>query len=94
MNDDGTGSFNVMISVGEDSVGEADAMPPQIQVKYLLAPFVTGSEKDRITITWANQATHTYSTTAVIKPVATEMVHPTMLAYSNGLTFTDTNKGY
>ncbi|TBU36584.1 hypothetical protein BD309DRAFT_1069863 [Dichomitus squalens] len=44
---DGTSSLNVTISVGEDSVGEANAMPPQVQVKYLLAPSV--SEKDQIT---------------------------------------------
>ncbi|TBU60016.1 hypothetical protein BD310DRAFT_976178 [Dichomitus squalens] len=132
---DGAGSYNVMIAVGGDTVGEADATPPQVQVKYLLAPSV--SEKDQIT--WANQtfggrfaadgrlsgteviqtitcdqaanscvvnvpapgaalvflssgaqasetskATHTYSTTAVTNPVATETVDPTALAHSNG----------
>ncbi|EJF60214.1 hypothetical protein DICSQDRAFT_155951 [Dichomitus squalens LYAD-421 SS1] len=48
---DGAGSYNVTISVGGDTVAEADATPPQVQVKFLLAPTV--SEKDQIT--WANQ---------------------------------------
>ncbi|PIL25780.1 hypothetical protein GSI_11530 [Ganoderma sinense ZZ0214-1] len=47
----GVGSYNVTISVGGGTTGEATATPAQVKVKYLLAPSV--SEKDQVT--WANQ---------------------------------------
>ncbi|KAH9850236.1 hypothetical protein C2E23DRAFT_896579 [Lenzites betulinus] len=47
----GANDYTATISVGGQQFGEANAMPTQVTVKYLLAPSV--SEKDNIT--WAGQ---------------------------------------
>ncbi|KAI0643303.1 hypothetical protein C8Q79DRAFT_915544 [Trametes meyenii] len=47
----GSHDYTTTITVGGAQFGEANAVPPQIKVKYLLAPSV--SEKDNIT--WAGQ---------------------------------------
>ncbi|KAI0668268.1 hypothetical protein C8Q78DRAFT_1099695 [Trametes maxima] len=47
----GAHDYTATITVGGAQFGEANAIPPQIKVKYLLAPSV--SEKDNIT--WAGQ---------------------------------------
>ncbi|EJF60196.1 hypothetical protein DICSQDRAFT_171422 [Dichomitus squalens LYAD-421 SS1] len=47
----GQGAYNATISIGGSAVGESNAVPAQVRVKYLLAPSV--AEKNQVT--WANQ---------------------------------------